>query len=66
MKTITGLHRWCDALVEASSLQDGSYGCALGAMSIELSDNAEQSRQALNTPIDAWRRMLVETRIHNA
>ncbi|MFE7793805.1 hypothetical protein ACFU6F_33255, partial [Streptomyces sp. NPDC057460] len=61
MKTLTGLRRWRDTLVQANSLQDGSYGCALGAMSVELSDNDEQSRQALNASIDAWRRMLVET-----
>lgn len=61
VKTLTGLRRWRDALVQANSLQDGSYGCALGAMSIELSDNDEQSRQALNTSFDAWLRMLVET-----
>ncbi|MEU6325385.1 TetR/AcrR family transcriptional regulator, partial [Streptomyces sp. NPDC047009] len=61
VKTLTGLRRWRDALVQANSLQDGSYGCALGAMSIELSDNDEQSRQALNASFDAWRRMLVET-----
>ncbi|MGV9706309.1 TetR/AcrR family transcriptional regulator [Streptomyces sp. NPDC003483] len=61
VRTLAGLRRWRDALVQANSLQDGSYGCALGAMSIELSDNDERSRQALNATIDAWRRMLVET-----
>ncbi|MGW9025286.1 TetR/AcrR family transcriptional regulator [Streptomyces sp. NPDC055722] len=61
VKTLTGLRRWRDVLVQANSLQDGSYGCALGAMSVELSDNDEQSRQALNASFDAWRRMLVET-----
>lgn len=61
VKTLAGLRRWRDALVHANSLQDGSYGCALGAMSIELSDNDERSRQALNASFDAWQRMLVET-----
>ncbi|MGW3875302.1 TetR/AcrR family transcriptional regulator, partial [Streptomyces sp. NPDC005069] len=61
VKTLTGLRRWRDALVHANSLQDGSYGCALGAMSIEMSDNDERSRQALNASFDAWRRMLIET-----
>jgi AcrR family transcriptional regulator len=61
VRTLSGLRRWRDALVHANSLQDGSYGCALGAMSMELSDNDETSRQALNASFDAWRRMLVET-----
>ncbi|MFF4901826.1 TetR/AcrR family transcriptional regulator [Streptomyces sp. NPDC001068] len=61
VKTLAGLRRWRDALVQANALQDGSYGCALGAMSIELSDHDEQSRQALNASFDAWQRMLVET-----
>ncbi|MEU6218111.1 TetR family transcriptional regulator [Streptomyces sp. NPDC047022] len=61
VKTLTGLRRWRDALVQANSLQDGSYGCALGAMSSELSDSDEQSRQALNASLDAWQGMLVGT-----
>ncbi|MFQ3555263.1 TetR/AcrR family transcriptional regulator [Streptomyces gramineus] len=61
VRTLSGLRRWRDALIQANSLQDGSYGCALGAMSIELSDNDEQARQALNASVDAWRDMLVRT-----
>jgi TetR/AcrR family transcriptional repressor of nem operon len=29
-KTLTGLRRWRDALVQANSLQDGSYGVRAG------------------------------------
>jgi hypothetical protein len=39
VKTLTGLRRRRDALVQANSLQGGSYGCAQGLMSIELSDD---------------------------
>ncbi|MGW7529258.1 hypothetical protein [Streptomyces sp. NPDC054783] len=55
VKTLTGLRRRRAALVQANSLQDGSYGCALGAMSIELSDSDEQSLQAFNASFGAWR-----------
>ncbi|MFI5613242.1 TetR/AcrR family transcriptional regulator [Amycolatopsis sp. NPDC051903] len=61
VKTLTGLRRWGHALVQANSQQDGSYGCPLGVMSVELSDGDEQSRRALNASFEAWLRMLVET-----
>jgi TetR/AcrR family transcriptional regulator, transcriptional repressor for nem operon len=31
LTSLHGLQRWRDALVQANSLQDGSYGCALGS-----------------------------------
>ena len=61
VRTLAGLRRWRDALVQASALQDGSYGCALGGMSIELSDIDEQSRTALSETFQAWERLLVDT-----
>jgi AcrR family transcriptional regulator len=61
VRTLTGLRRWRDALVQANALQDGSYGCALGGMSIELSDIDERSRAALSETFKAWERLLVET-----
>ena len=60
VRTLAGLRRWRDALVQANALQDGSYGCALGGMSIELSDNDEQSRQALAATFAAWEKMLID------
>ncbi|HZZ47367.1 MAG TPA: TetR/AcrR family transcriptional regulator [Pseudonocardia sp.] len=61
VRTLAGLRRWRDALVQASALQDGSYGCALGGMSIELSDTDEQSRKALSTTFEAWEQLLADT-----
>src|SRR5689334_14619938 len=59
VRNLTGLRRWRDALVQDNALQDGSYGCALGAMSIDLSDNDEQSRKPLAAAFETWERLLV-------
>src|ERR1700750_463447 len=40
--SFSGLLRWRNALIQASSLQHGAYGCALGSMASELSDTDEQ------------------------
>lgn len=61
VRTLTGLRRWRDALVQSNALQDGSYGCALGGMSIELSDVDERSRTALSETFQAWERLLIDT-----
>jgi TetR/AcrR family transcriptional repressor of nem operon len=61
VRTLTGLRRWRDALVQSNALQDGAYGCALGGMSIELSDTDEQSRKALSETFHAWQQLLIET-----
>jgi AcrR family transcriptional regulator len=58
--SLTGLWRWRDALVQSNTLQDGSYGCALGAMSTELSDKDERSRAALAQAFRSWRQLLVD------
>jgi TetR/AcrR family transcriptional regulator, transcriptional repressor for nem operon len=47
MRSLAGLRRWRDALVQANCLQAGTYGCALGSRSIEFSDADEPSRAAL-------------------
>jgi TetR/AcrR family transcriptional repressor of nem operon len=58
--SLTGLRRWGDALVQSNTLQDGSYGCALGAMSTELSDKDERARAALALAFRSWRQLLVD------
>jgi TetR/AcrR family transcriptional repressor of nem operon len=58
--TFSGLRRWRDALIQSNSLQDGSYGCALGAMSTELSDKDERSRAALALAFGSWQQLLVD------
>lgn len=61
VRTLAGLRRWRDALVQANALRDGSYGCAVGGMSIELSDVDERSRAALSETFQAWGQLLIDT-----
>jgi TetR/AcrR family transcriptional repressor of nem operon len=42
-----GLVRWRNALIQANALQNGAFGCALGSMASELSDQDEQARALL-------------------
>jgi AcrR family transcriptional regulator len=60
VSTLGGLRRWRDALVRSNTLQDGSYGCALGAMSTELSDKDERSRAALALAFGSWQQLIVD------
>lgn len=67
VRTLGGLRRWRDALVEANTLHDGSYGCTLGALCAQLSDDDDRSRAALASAFDSWRQLLIETlaRLHD-
>ncbi|WP_344210761.1 TetR family transcriptional regulator C-terminal domain-containing protein [Kribbella sancticallisti] len=60
-ENLSGLRSWRDALIQSNTLHDGSYGCALGAMSTELSDKDERSRTALARAFGDWQQLLVET-----
>jgi AcrR family transcriptional regulator len=42
-----GLVAWRDAIVQANALQGGAYGCGLGSMANELSDQNDVARSAL-------------------
>src|ERR1700722_18100852 len=53
-----GLIRWRNAIVQASSLQDGAYGCALGSMASELADEDEHARESLNELFKSWEQLI--------
>jgi TetR/AcrR family transcriptional repressor of nem operon len=44
LASYSGLIRWRNALIAASALQNGAYGCALGSMASEVADHDEQAR----------------------
>lgn len=60
LKSMRGLRRWRDALVQGAALQGGAYGCALGSMAIEISDQDEQARAALSHYFASWKGLLAD------
>lgn len=53
-----GLIRWRNALIQANSLQNGAYGCALGSMANELADQDEQAVVSLAGLFGSWEELL--------
>ena len=56
--SFSGLVRWRNALIQANALQNGAYGCALGSMANELSDQDEQARTLLAGLFKAWEELI--------
>ena len=56
--SFSGLIRWRNALIQVSSLQNGAYGCALGSMASELSDEDEEARKSLDKLFKTWEELL--------
>ena len=60
LRSFHGLERWRDALVQNNALQKGAYGCALGSMVSELSDQDEDSRVTLAAYFAAWEKLIAD------
>jgi AcrR family transcriptional regulator len=60
LSSYTGLVRWRNALIAASALQNGAYGCALGSMANELADHDEQARAMLADLFKAWEELIAD------
>src|ERR1700742_1383851 len=58
LSSYRGLIRWRNALVQANSLQNGAYGCALGSMANELADRDEQAVVTLAELFGSWEELL--------
>src|ERR1700742_2568324 len=58
LNSFSGLVRWRNALVQASALQNGAYGCALGSMASELADQDEQARALLAGLFKTWEELI--------
>ena len=54
LRSFNGLVRWRDALVQRNALQKGAYGCMLGALAGEVSDQDEVARMALAQTFTEW------------
>jgi AcrR family transcriptional regulator len=55
--TFAGLRRWRDALVENNALQEGRYGCPLGSLANEVSDQDSIARKRLLDLFSAWQEL---------
>lgn len=55
--TFAGLRRWRDAVIERNAVQQGRYGCALGSLANEFSDQDAVARQKLDELFLAWREL---------
>jgi TetR/AcrR family transcriptional regulator, transcriptional repressor for nem operon len=57
VRTFAGLRRWRDALVERNALQEGRYGCPLGSLANEVSDQDSVARRKLHDLFTAWQEL---------
>lgn len=57
VKTIAGLRRWRDAIVENNALHEGRYGCPLGSLANEVSDQDSMARRKLHDLFMVWQEL---------
>jgi AcrR family transcriptional regulator len=55
--TFAGLRRWRDALVENNALHEGRYGCPLGSLANEVSDQDAIARKKLHDLFVVWQEL---------
>lgn len=60
VRSFAGLRRWRDAIVEHNALHDGRYGCPLGSLANEVSDQDDIARQKLEDLFQAWQELFQE------
>ncbi|WP_313888654.1 TetR/AcrR family transcriptional regulator [Mycolicibacterium sp. CBMA 226] len=58
LRSMSGLRRWRDALIQGAALQGGAYGCALGNLVVELADQDDQARSSLSRHFASWEGLL--------
>lgn len=57
VRTFAGLRRWRDALVEHNALHEGRYGCPLGSLANEVSDQDALARAKLHELFLTWQEL---------
>lgn len=57
VRTFAGLRRWRDALVARTALHEGRYGCALGSLANEVSEQDAVARRELHDLFTAWQEL---------
>jgi AcrR family transcriptional regulator len=54
VETLADLRRWRDTLVERNAVHEGRYGCPLGSLANEVSDQDSVARRQLYDLFTAW------------
>ncbi|WP_239155340.1 TetR/AcrR family transcriptional regulator [Amycolatopsis sp. FDAARGOS 1241] len=54
LNSVRGLERWRDAIIQRNALHNRIYGCQLGSLACELSDQNERARSALAGHFETW------------
>jgi AcrR family transcriptional regulator len=57
VSTFAELQRWRDGLIEHNALHAGRYGCALGSLANEVSDQDSVARGKLHDLFTAWQEL---------
>jgi len=60
VKTFAGLRRWRNAVIERNAVEQGRYGCALGSLANEFSDQDAVARQQLDELFTTWHQLFVD------
>ncbi|MEV6863409.1 TetR family transcriptional regulator C-terminal domain-containing protein [Streptosporangium subroseum] len=60
LSSFRGLQRWRTMLVQLNSLQNGAYGCVLGSLANELSDQNEEARSTLAATFATWEELIAK------
>ncbi len=58
LNSYNGLIRWRNALIQASALHNGAYGCALGSIANKLADQDEEARAILADLFKTWEELI--------
>jgi AcrR family transcriptional regulator len=58
LRSLRGLERWRDAMVQGSGLRNGSYRCPLGSLAHELAEQSTEARVVLAEHFRTWRSLL--------
>jgi AcrR family transcriptional regulator len=60
LNSVSGLERWRDAIIQQNTIVNRVYGCQLGSLACELSDQNERARSALAGHFGTWLRLIAD------
>ncbi|HVX47015.1 MAG TPA: TetR family transcriptional regulator [Mycobacteriales bacterium] len=58
LRSFTGLVRWKNALIQRNAPQSGAYGCILGSIAGDVSDQDEVARTTLARTFTEWEELI--------